>query len=69
MRHAVKFITLATASVVSWNARAAKDGHILAVGDQATLLRNHAASTTQLVDLQGRTVMPGFLEPTPSSAS
>ena len=44
-------------------ALAIKDGAILAVGDLVALLRDHAGSGTQLVDLQGHTVMPGFVEP------
>lgn len=44
-------------------ALAVKDGSILAVGDQASILQDYAASNTQLVDLKGRTLMPGFVEP------
>lgn len=44
-------------------ALAIKDGNILAVGEQASLLKDYVGSNTQLVDLKGRTVMPGFVEP------
>jgi predicted amidohydrolase YtcJ len=38
---------------------AVKDGKFLAVGSNADI-RRHAASATQVVDLQGRTVIPGL---------
>ena len=44
-------------------ALAVKDGTILAVGDQAGILHDYTGSNTQLVDLKGRTLMPGFVEP------
>jgi predicted amidohydrolase YtcJ len=57
-------------TVVTVNARqpqatavAVKDGNILAVGDKAAILAKHAGKDTRLVDLQGRTLMPGFVEP------
>ena len=42
---------------------AVKDGNILAVGNQASILQEYVGSNTQLVDLKGRTLMPGFVEP------
>ena len=42
---------------------AIKDGNILAVGDQASILQEYIGTNTQLVDLKGRTLMPGFVEP------
>ena len=42
---------------------AIKDGNILAVGNQASILQDYVGSNTQLVDLKGRTLMPGFVEP------
>ena len=44
-------------------ALAIKDGNILAVGDQEKLLKDYSAKDTKLIDLKGRTVMPGFVEP------
>lgn len=44
-------------------ALAIKDGNIIAVGDQAGILQDYVGSNTQLVDLKGRTLMPGFVEP------
>ena len=44
-------------------ALAVKSGSILAVGDQASILQDYVGSNTQLVDLKGRTLMPGFVEP------
>lgn len=44
-------------------ALAVKDGSILAVGDQAGILQDYVGGNTQLVDLKGRTLMPGFVEP------
>jgi predicted amidohydrolase YtcJ len=44
-------------------ALAIKDGNILAVGDQASILKKYAGKDTQLVDLKGHTLMPGFVEP------
>jgi len=44
-------------------ALAVKDGNILAVGDQAEILKTYSGGNTQLIDLKGRTLMPGFVEP------
>ncbi len=40
---------------------AIKDGKIMAVGNEREILR-HRAKTTKLVDLKGKTLMPGFVE-------
>ncbi|WVH09361.1 MAG: hypothetical protein EoVTN8_746 [Fluviibacter phosphoraccumulans EoVTN8] len=42
---------------------AVKNGNIVAVGQQATILHDYVGSNTQLVNLNGRTLMPGFVEP------
>lgn len=42
---------------------AVKDGNIVAVGEQSDILRAYVGSNTQLVNLDGRTLMPGFVEP------
>lgn len=44
-------------------ALAVKDGKILAVGNQASIILDHAGKETKLVDLKGSTLMPGFVEP------
>ncbi|MGV0954218.1 MAG: amidohydrolase [Fluviibacter sp.] len=44
-------------------ALAIKDGNIIAVGNQAGILQDYVGDHTQLVDLKGRTLMPGFVEP------
>ena len=41
-----------------------RSGRILAVGDDAALLKE-AAPTTRLIDLQGRSVLPGFFDAHP----
>lgn len=92
MKHAIKVVTWAVTSLVSFNALGAvttpadtvfyggsivtvndkqpqttavaiKDGHILAVGEQAGILHEYVGSNTQLINLKGRTLMPGFVEP------
>lgn len=45
------------------SALAVRDGNILAVGDSADILKAHTGEKTQVVDLKGRTIMPGFVEP------
>lgn len=45
------------------SAVAIKDGNIIAVGDQAGILQDYVGTNTQLVNLKGRTLMPGFVEP------
>lgn len=42
-------------------ALAIKDGRILAVGDDATM-KAYRSETTEIMDLQGKFVMPGFIE-------
>lgn len=42
---------------------AIKNGNVLAVGEQAEILHEYVGSNTQLVHLNGRTLMPGFVEP------
>jgi predicted amidohydrolase YtcJ len=43
-------------------ALAVKDGKILAVGSRADLEKAHKGSATQVVDLAGKTLMPGFID-------
>jgi len=43
-------------------ALAIKDGTILAVGARAGIEEAHKGSTTRMVDLAGRTLMPGFID-------
>jgi predicted amidohydrolase YtcJ len=40
---------------------AVREGRIVALGDSATL-REHVGPTTEIVDLRGRTVLPGFID-------
>ena len=41
---------------------AVKDGKILAVGARAAIERDHKGATTQVVDLAGQTLLPGFID-------
>src|SRR5271170_7729043 len=41
---------------------AVKDGKILMVGTRAEIDQNHKGKTTQMIDLGGKTLMPGFLD-------
>jgi predicted amidohydrolase YtcJ len=41
---------------------AVKDGKILAVGARAAIERDHKGATTQVVDLAGKTLLPGFID-------
>ena len=43
-------------------ALAVKDGKIVAVGARADVEKAHKGATTQIVDLGGKTLMPGFLD-------
>jgi predicted amidohydrolase YtcJ len=43
-------------------ALAVKDGRIVAVGDRETVEAQAKGARTQVVDLQGRTVLPGFVD-------
>ena len=45
------------------SALAVRDGNILAVGDAADIMKAHTGETTKVVDLKGKTLMPGFVEP------
>lgn len=42
---------------------AVKDGRILAVGDAGALAQAHRGVGTQMVDLQGDVLLPGFIDP------
>ena len=42
---------------------AIKDGKILMVGTRADIESNHKGANTQMVDLGGKTLVPGFLDP------
>jgi predicted amidohydrolase YtcJ len=44
-------------------ALAVKDGKILMVGTRAELEKFHKGTTTQMIDLAGKTLLPGFLDP------
>lgn len=44
-------------------ALAVKDGTIVAAGDQDDIIKRFKGNGTALVDLKGRTLMPGFVEP------
>lgn len=44
-------------------ALAVKDGKIIALGQQADIKKNWSGPKTQVIDLNGRTLMPGFVEP------
>lgn len=44
-------------------ALAVKDGKILMVGSRADIEKNHKGATTQMIDLAGKTLLPGFLDP------
>jgi predicted amidohydrolase YtcJ len=46
----------------SAEALAIKDGRILAVGARAALEKAHRGATTQVVDLAGKALLPGFLD-------
>ena len=41
---------------------AVKDGKILAVGSRAEIEKAHKGATTQIVDLAGKTMLPGFVD-------
>jgi len=42
---------------------AVKDGKIVALGTEADIKKTWVNQTTKLIDLQGQTLMPGFVEP------
>jgi predicted amidohydrolase YtcJ len=45
------------------SALAVRDGDIMAVGDAAEIVKAHGSDSTEMIDLKGRTLMPGFVEP------
>jgi len=47
----------------SVEAIAVKDGKIVMVGTRAEIEKAHKGSTTKMVDLAGKTLLPGFLDP------
>lgn len=47
----------------SVEALAVKDGKILAVGPRADIEKNHKGTTTTVVDLGGKTLLPSFIDP------
>src|SRR5438093_9013433 len=61
--HNGKIITLDQSSKIV-QAISVRAGQVVAVGDDAALLKE-AAPTTQLIDLAGRSVLPGFFDAHP----
>src|SRR5438445_6884847 len=61
--HNGKIITLNQSSKIV-QAISVRAGQVVAVGDDAALLKE-AAPTTQLIDLAGRSVLPGFFDAHP----
>src|SRR6516164_2335860 len=61
--HSGNIITLDASSRLA-QAIAVRSGHVMAVGDDAALLKD-AAPTTQLINLEGRSVLPGFFDAHP----
>jgi len=61
--HGGKIITLDGSSRLA-QAISVRAGHVAAVGDDAALLKE-AAPTTRLIDLKGRSVLPGFFDAHP----
>jgi predicted amidohydrolase YtcJ len=61
--HGGKIITLDRGSRLA-QAISVRSGQVAAVGDDAALLRD-AAPTTELIDLEGRSVLPGFFDAHP----
>jgi predicted amidohydrolase YtcJ len=61
--HGGKIIMLDGGSRVT-QAISVRSGHVAAVGDDAALLKD-AAPTTRLIDLEGRSVLPGFFDAHP----
>ncbi|MGF1681780.1 amidohydrolase [Photobacterium minamisatsumaniensis] len=53
-------VTMATPAIVS--ALAVKDGRIQAIGTQIGVMR-HKGDRTEIVDLGGKTMLPGFIDP------
>jgi predicted amidohydrolase YtcJ len=48
--------------VPSAEALAVRDGKILAVGDRKTIEREHKGTSTKVVELGGKTLLPGFID-------
>jgi predicted amidohydrolase YtcJ len=46
----------------SAQALAVKDGKILAVGERSSVESGHKGAKTQVVDLGGKTLLPGFID-------
>jgi len=42
---------------------AVKDGRIVAVGSRAEVEKSHRGAASRMVDLAGRTLVPGFIDP------
>jgi hypothetical protein len=42
---------------------AVKDGRIVGVGDRDNVARQHQGTDTRVVDLGGKTLLPGFIDP------
>src|SRR4051794_11428574 len=61
--HGGKVITLDRSSRLA-QAVSVRSGRVVAVGDGAALLKD-AGPTTQLIDLAGRSVLPGFVDAHP----
>src|SRR5947199_9481895 len=61
--HNGKIITLDQSSKIV-QAISVRTGQVVAVGDDAALLKD-AAPTMQLIDLAGRSVLPGFFDAHP----
>src|SRR5216683_869325 len=61
--HSGNIITLDRSSRLA-QAISVRSGHVAAVGDDAALLKE-AAPTTQLINLEGRSVLPGFFDAHP----
>src|SRR5271169_1770933 len=47
----------------SAEALAVKDGKVLMVGTRADIEKLHKGSATKMIDLGGKTLLPGFLDP------
>lgn len=59
--HNAKIVS-ADAAMTIHEAVAIKDGRIVAVGKSADLLKNHVGSDMPLMDLEGKTVLPGLVD-------
>ena len=68
--HAAADLVFVGGPIVTVNAKneevqalATKDGKIVAVGLEADIRKNWVDQKTQVIDLRGQTLMPGFVEP------